>query len=210
MSRENIELVEKFVKEHLSGFDCGHDWWHISRVRSLAVYIQEAEKMGDRIIIELGALLHDIGDSKFRKHGDEDPEKIISDLLRSLNADEEQIAGVVQINRHISFSSGESNIKKSNELMIVQDADRLDAIGAIGIARAFSYGGFRNNPIYLPDDNNEVKEGPGTDKSTIAHFYDKLLKLKDMMNTGTGKKIAEDRHRVLEDFLEEFYQEWNF
>lgn len=205
MSKNNVELAEKFVREHLSGTDSGHDWWHIARVRDMAVHIHEAENKGKRTIIEMGALLHDIGDSKFRKQGDPDPGAVISLFLKSLDIDNEQIVEVVMINRFISFSSREKNNKMSDEFMIVQDADRLDAIGAIGIARAFSYGGFRNNAIYIPGDISS-----GNSKSTIGHFHDKLLKLKDMMNTPTGYRIAEERHKILERFLEQFYKEWNF
>lgn len=205
MSTNNVELAEEFVKEHLSGADSGHDWWHIVRVRNMAVHICEAENKGNRTIIEMGALLHDIGDSKFRKPGDPDPGKVITGFLRKLGFNDQLIQEVVMINRLISFSSQSENNEKSDELMIVQDADRLDAIGAIGIARAFSYGGFRNNAIYNPDETSS-----GIRKSTIGHFYDKLLKLKDMMNTPTGYRIAEARNKILERFLEQFYEEWNF
>jgi uncharacterized protein len=204
MSTNNIELTEIFVKECLSGYDSGHDWWHIARVRQLALCIHETEKKGNRTLLEFGALLHDIGDSKFRKHDDPDPGTVISGFLKSLDIDNDQIIEVVRINRFISFSSHEKNLKMSDEFMIVQDADRLDAIGAIGIARAFSYGGFRNNAIYIP---GEISSG--NSKSTIGHFKDKLLKLKDMMNTQTGRAIAEERHKFLEIFLEQFYKEWN-
>jgi uncharacterized protein len=205
MSTNNIELTERFVKECLSGYDCGHDWWHITRVRDMAVHIQNAEVKGNRDVIEMAALLHDIGDSKFRKQDDPDPGTVISGFLKSLDINNDKIIEVVRINRFISFSSHEKNLKMSDEFMIVQDADRLDAIGAIGIARAFSYGGFRNNAIYIPDEISS-----GNSKSTIGHFKDKLLKLKDMMNTQTGRAIAEERHKFLEIFLEQFYKEWNY
>ncbi len=170
----------------------------------MAVHIHEAERKGNRTIIELGALMHDLGDSKFKKQDDPDPGEVISEFLNGLGIDNEQITEVVQISRYISFSSREKISKMSDEFMIVQDADRLDAIGAIGIARAFSYGGFRNNPIYIPDEISS-----GVSRSTIGHFHDKLLKLKDLMNTPAGRKIAEERHKILERFLEEFYREWN-
>jgi len=205
MSTNNAELAERFVKEHLSGYDSGHDWWHIARVRDMAVHIHEAERKGNKTIIEFGALMHDLGDSKFKKKDDPDPGEVISEFLNGLGIDNEQITEVIRINRYISFSSREKNSKMSDEFMIVQDADRLDAIGAIGIARAFSYGGFRNNPIYIPD---EILSG--SSRSTTGHFHDKLLKLKDMMNTATGRKIAEDRHKILEKFLEQFFNEWYF
>ena len=200
-----VGLAEKFVKERLAEYDSGHDWWHIARVREMALHIYKTEKKGNKTIIELAALLHDIGDSKFKKQGDPDPGTVIEGFLKGLDIDNEQIIEVVRINRYISFSSTEKNIKMSDEFMIVQDADRLDAIGAIGIARAFSYGGFRNNAIYIPDEISS-----GSSKSTIGHFHDKLLKLKDMMNTPTGRKIADERHIILERFLEQFYEEWNF
>jgi uncharacterized protein len=202
MSTNNTELAERFVKEYLSGYDSGHDWWHIARVRGMAVHIHEAERKGNRTIIELGSLMHDLGDSKFKKKNDPDPGEVISEFLYGLGIDNEQITEVVRINRYISFSSHEKISKMSDEFMIVQDADRLDAIGAIGIARAFSYGGFRNNPIYIPD---EISLGGS--KSTIGHFHDKLLKLKDMMNTPTGRKIAEERHRYIEEYLKRFLGE---
>jgi uncharacterized protein len=204
MSMNNLESSEKFVRERLSGYDSGHDWWHIARVRDMAVHIHEIENKGNRTVIEIGALMHDIGDSKFRKPGDPEPGTIITEFLKSLSIDIEQVTEVVRINRLISFSAGEKNHKMSDEFMIVQDADRLDAIGAIGIARAFSYGGFRNNPIYIPDEISA-----GSSRSTIGHFHDKLLKLKYLMNTPTGRQIAEKRHRYIEDYLERFFEEWN-
>jgi uncharacterized protein len=203
MNTNNTELAEKFVKEHLSGYDSGHDWWHVARVREMAVHIHEVEKKGNRTIIEFGALMHDLGDSKFKKQDDADAGEVISEFLDSLGIDNLQIAEVVRVNRYISFSSREKISKMSDEFMIVQDADRLDAIGAIGIARAFSYGGFRNNPIYIPDEISS-----SSSRSTIGHFHDKLLKLKDMMNTSTGRKIAEKRHRYIEDYLKRFLEEW--
>jgi Predicted HD superfamily hydrolase len=204
MSTNNTELAEKFVKGYLSGYDSGHDWWHIARVRDMAVHIHEVERKGNSTIIEFGALMHDLGDSKFKKKGDSDPGEVISEFLNSLSIDNLQITEVVRINRYISFSSREKISKMSDEFMIVQDADRLDAIGAIGIARAFSYGGFRNNPIFIPDEMSS-----GASRSTIGHFHDKLLKLKDMMNTPTGRNIAEKRHRYIEDYLKRFFEEWN-
>ncbi|MGD0341510.1 MAG: HD domain-containing protein [Bacteroidales bacterium] len=209
MSTNNAELTERFVREHLSGCDRGHDWWHISRVRDMALHIREAERKGNENIIEMGALLHEIGDSKFRKQDDPGAGEVISAFLDGLGFDKKQIMEVVRINRFISFSSREKNTKISDEFMIVQDADRLDAIGAIGIARAFTYGGFRNKPIFNPDENSQSQNGSGSGESTIAHFYAKLLKLKGMMNTETGKIIAENRHRYLENYLERFCEEWN-
>jgi uncharacterized protein len=192
-------MTETFVRKNLEGYDSGHDWHHIDRVRRLALYINSREGTGDRYIIELSALLHDTGDKKFRKHEEGGPGDLISDFLKDLGVVDTVIEEVIRINRYISFSSQEKVSDKSVEFMIVQDADRLDAIGAIGVARAFNYGGFRNNPIYDPD----LKTA-----STIGHFYDKLLKLSDLMNTTTGRSLAEERHLFLEKFLEQFFKEW--
>jgi uncharacterized protein len=195
-----IKEVEEFTRQFISGYDGGHDWWHLKRVRNLALYIQKKEKKGNRFVIELSALLHDIGDSKFINAERKDYETEVFDLLDNLDIDKSIIEEVIFINRNISFSKGLTPAKISHEFMIVQDADRLDAIGAIGIARAFNYGGFINNSIYDPD---------GKEPSTIRHFYDKLLKLKDLMNTPTGQMIAMDRHNFLELFLDQFYNEWH-
>ena len=165
-----INAVEEFAVKSIKEFDSGHDWWHLSRVRNLALFIQQSENKGNRFVIELSALLHDIDDKKFRKTGGAGAEQIITDLLKKYSVEKEVIKEVVRINKFISFSSPQKTAIKSFEFQIVQDADRLDAIGAIGIARAFNYGGFRNNPIYIPD-----LEGQGLKASTIAHFYDKLL-----------------------------------
>ena len=204
MNKDQIIIgIEDFAKISTKEFDSGHDWWHLNRVRNLALHLQQAEHMGDRFIIETASLLHDIDDKKFRKCGGLGADTIISDLLKQFRVEEDIINEVVQINKYISFSSEGKTETKSPEFLIVQDADRLDAIGAIGIARAFNYGGFRNNAIYIP----ETKES-GKDPSTIGHFYDKLLKLKDMMNTKTGKRMAEERHSFLKIFLK-LYKEWD-
>lgn len=200
-----ISKVEDFVKESIKEYDRGHDWYHIERVRNLSLAIATDENVEYNLTIELAALLHDTGDSKFRKTGDRDAGEIITDLLLKLEVEKDIINDVVIVNKYISFSSKEKQSKKSDVLKIVQDADRIDAIGAIGIARAFSYGGFRNNPIYIPDEKSD-----STSKSTIGHFHDKLLKLKDLMNTSTGSRIAEERHKFLEKFLEQFFTEWDF
>ena len=200
-----INRIEAFAKKSTHGFDSGHDWWHLDRVRNLALYLQKAENTGDRFIIEISALLHDIDDKKFRTTGGPGADAIISELLMGLGVGENIIHDVIRINKYISFSSGAKNEISSAEFLIVQDADRLDAIGAIGIARAFNYGGFRNNAIYIPDNDGGVNN-----PSTIGHFYDKLLLLRDMMNTSTARELASERHKVLEEFLGNFYHEWNF
>jgi uncharacterized protein len=198
-----IKTTEALVKECLDGFDSGHDWWHIHRVRNLALYISKLEGECNSLVVELGALLHDIDDKKFRKENGRRAEFIIRDHLRRFGIDEKIIEEVISINRHISFSSDSSSAQMSIEFCIVQDADRLDAIGAIGVARAFNYGGFRNNAIYIPG-----TPGSADSSTTIGHFYDKLLKLKGLMNTSAGRKLAEKRHLYLEEFLEAFYNEW--
>ena len=196
---EIIKCVEEFAVKYLDNHDGGHDWWHLSRVRNTAIYLLNTEGYGDPLLVEISALLHDMGDSKFKKERVSDTGSLISTFLRSLGLDDRIIKEVIFINNNISFSKGKRPAEVSGEFMIVQDADRLDAIGAIGIARAFNYGGFRNNRIYDPT---------GAGPSTIAHFYEKLLKLKDMMNTSTGRMIADERHRYLESFLVQFYNEW--
>jgi uncharacterized protein len=197
-----IKQVEDFARKHLGKHDGGHDWWHLERVRNNAFQIMEEEEYGDPVTIEIASLLHDIGDSKFIKAREKDnTEELIRRFLSSIELDERIIEEVIYINRNLSFSKGKKPGTMSDEFMIVQDADRLDAIGAIGIARAFNYGGFVNNPIFDP---------LGKGHSTIGHFYDKLLKLKDLMNTSSGRKLAEERHRFLELYLEQFYHEWEF
>ena len=196
-----IRQVEDFARKNMGKHDGGHDWWHLERVRNNAFQIMEAEGTGDPQIVEIASLLHDIGDSKFRETEALDTTEILNHFLRGLEVDRRIIEEVIFINRNLSFSKGKRPGNVSSEFMIVQDADRLDAIGAIGIARAFNYGGFRNNPIFDPT---------GSGHSTIGHFYDKLLKLKDLMNTEAGRKLAEERHRFLDLFLRQFYHEWEF
>ena len=197
---DKIRLTEEYVKRAIKGYDSGHDWWHTDRVRRLALYINEKENSCDPFEIELAALLHDIADSKFtgenRNSRMEDVERFLSD-----NGMGEFTEMVSEVINNISFSSrGKTGFTPTAVLGIVQDADMLDAIGAIGIARAFNYGGFRNNPIYDPS---------GQAKTTISHFHDKLLKLKGLMNTETGKRLAADRHVFMESFLIRFHEEWD-
>ena len=201
-----------YVKKELQGAEGGHDWWHIERVRTNAMQIARHENV-NIFIIELAALLHDIADAKFH-NGDENigPEKA-KQFLESHSIDHEIIHHVENIIRNISFKGGNfTNNFYSLELAVVQDADRLDAIGAIGIARAFNYGGFKNreiyNPLIVPDLQMNKETYKKSDAPTINLFYEKLLLLKDRMNTSTGKKLAEERQRFMELFLEEFYLEW--
>ena len=210
--QEIIDKTIDFVKETLEGAEGGHDWWHIYRVWKLATHIAKDEKV-DIFIVELGALLHDIADSKFFD-GDEDigPRKA-REFLTSLNVESSIIEHVEKIISNISFKGGNHIQKfKSPELDVIQDADRLDAIGAIGIARTFNYGGHKNRSIYdpyiKPNLNMSKEEYKNSSAPTINHFYEKLLLLKDKMNTITGKKIAQHRHEFMQQYLNEFYEEW--
>jgi uncharacterized protein len=202
---KQILLTEEFVKQNLKGYDSGHDWWHIVRVRKLASFINNMELLSDPFTVDIAALLHDTADSKFAGRDNEQSYIMINDFLDSSGMSDirDQVLNVI---KKVSFSSKHKTENPDDPLLrVIQDADRLDAIGAIGIARAFNYGGFRNNPIYFPGE-----ETGNTGISTIGHFYDKLLKLKGMMNTTTGHKIAEERHEILEKFLKQFYGEWYF
>ena len=205
MNKANvIKEVENFAIKSTKDFDSGHDWWHLKRVRNLALHLQLTENKGDRFTIEIAAMLHDVDEKKFRKSENSKAEKVITDLLLTSGVEDKIVDEVVKINKNISFSSGSKIENASLEFLIVQDADRIDAIGAIGIARAFNYGGFRNNAIYIPETEGHEKK-----PSTVGHFYDKLLLIRDMMNTSTGRKLAEERHLFLEKYLEQFYREWN-
>ena len=215
MGNDQKALIEKciaYVKEELSEGEKGHDWWHIVRVWRTAQLIARSEPV-DPLIVELGALLHDIADSKFHG-GDEEigPRKATS-FLQSQHVDPSVVEHVVQIIRNISFKGGNHlSAFSSPELSVVQDADRLDAMGAIGIARAFHYGGFKNRLLFHPGIKPNLKmsreEYKNSEGPTINHFYEKLLLLKDRMNTPTGKALALKRHKFMEQFLAEFEREW--
>jgi uncharacterized protein len=213
MSTTNlIETTIQFVKATLAQAEGGHDWFHIERVYKNAVLIAASENC-DLVIVQLGALLHDIADSKFHDGDETIGPRTARTFLESEKVAPATIDHVIAIIENISFKGGRVERQFSSiELDIVQDADRLDAIGAIGIARTFNYGGFKNRALYNPEiapnltmtkDEYKNNEAP-----TINHFYEKLLLLKDKMNTTTGKQIAQDRHRYMEDFLEQFYAEW--
>ena len=204
---EQILKTEEFVKANMKGYDSGHDWWHIVRVRNLARFINEMEQLADPFIVEITALLHDTADSKFSDDS-ENGYILINDFMDSIGLTGIRVQ-VINVIKHISFS-GKSTTELDDPLLyIVQDADRLDAIGAIGVARAFNYGGFRNNKLYDPEVISQTGSVHGT-SSTISHFYEKLLLLKYRMNTLTAKKLASERHEFLEIFLKEFYKEWEF
>lgn len=207
-----VGRTAEYVRSLLVGEGSGHDWWHIYRVWKMSVRIAKEEN-ANLLVVELGALLHDIADWKFND-GDEEvgPAKARA-WLQSLMVDEEVIAQVCQIVRDISYKgAGVATPMPTIEGQVVQDADRLDAIGAIGIARTFAYGGSKAREMYNPDQSpvlhqsfEQYKMGNG---STINHFYEKLLLLKERMNTAAAKRLAQHRHKVMEEFLDEFYLEW--
>lgn len=211
---KTIEKTIAFVKETLQGAEGGHDWFHTHRVFLNSQKIAETEQV-DTLVVALGALLHDIADAKFHNGDETVGPKVAKEFLSSIKVDEGVITHIINIINHISFKNSLSEGEKftSLELQVIQDADRLDAIGAIGIARAFNYGGFKNRALYDPEiasnlnmNKDEYKKSAAP---TINHFYEKLLLLKDKMNTKTGKKLAEKRHQYMLDFLEQFYKEWN-
>ena len=211
--QEIINKTEAFVKKTLKNAEGGHDWFHILRVWNNAKLIAKYENV-DIFIVELGALLHDIADAKFYNGDETVGPKVAREFLESEHVSEEIILHIENIIKNISYKGG--NFKQtftSPELAVIQDADRLDAIGAIGIARCFNYGGFKNRPLYNPDikpNLNLTKEQYKNSKApTINHFYEKLLLLKDRMNTVSGKKIAKERHQYMDNFLQQFYNEWN-
>lgn len=202
-----------FVKKQLANAEGGHDWFHIERVYKNAMLIAENES-ADILVIQLGALLHDIADSKFHDGDETIGPKMAREFLLKQDVDLQVIDHVIDIIENISFKGGNEAQKfKSAELDVVQDADRLDAMGAIGIARCFNYGGFKNREIYNPDIEPNLTMGKAEYKASngpsINHFYEKLLLLKHKMNTKTGKALAEKRHAFMELYLEQFYKEWD-
>ena len=218
----NSEIVEEtitFVKETLKNAEGGHDWFHIQRVFNNSMLIAKEEEDVNILVVNLGALLHDIADAKFNDGDESLGPKMAEDFLLSLGVPKRTINHVTNIIKYSSFKASltDGKMKKklfsSKELKVVQDADRLDAIGAIGIARAFNYGGFKNRALYdpsIPPNLDMTKEEyKKSEAPTINHFYGKLLLLQDKMNTETGKQLAAERHQYMIDFLEQFYQEWN-
>ncbi len=206
-----INQTISFVKEQLKHAEGGHDWWHIYRVWNNAKFIAQTEQ-ADQLTVELAALLHDIADSKFHDGDEEIGPTVAGNYLKSIDVEENTITHVQQIIRYISFkSSFDKPYFQSIALAIVQDADRLDAIGAIGIARTFSYGGFKGREIYNPEIEPNLKMDKEIYKNSAApsinHFYEKLLLLKDKMNTTTGKQLAQQRHDFMLQYLDQFYLE---
>ena len=211
--KSTINNTVEFVKEKLEGAEAGHDWFHIERVWKLARKIAKTEDC-DHDVVELSALLHDIADPKFHNGDETIAPKISREFLESQNVSDETIEKVLFVIENISFKNrSQAPENPSIELKIVQDADRIDAIGAIGIARTFNFGGFKNNPLHDPGvqpnlnmSKEQYKKSNGT---TINHFYEKLLLLKDLMNTEHGKRMAQERHDYMLNFLDQFYKEWN-
>ncbi|MGO4912563.1 HD domain-containing protein [Leeuwenhoekiella sp. W20_SRS_FM14] len=215
LHKSDIELIEKtsvFVKTTLLNAEGGHDWFHTLRVYKNALHIAQGET-SNIMVVALGALLHDIADSKFHDGDEHVGPRVAREFLKNENAAESLIEAVILIIENISFKGGNRKTEHNSiELKIVQDADRLDAIGAIGIARAFNYGGFKNRKLYdpaiPPKLDMTAEEYKKSDAPTINHFYEKLLLLKDRLHTETAKKIAAKRHEFMEDFLTQFYAEW--
>ncbi len=213
----NSEIIEKtiaFVRETLKGAEGGHDWFHIQRVFNNTLLIAKDEQV-DVLVVSLAALLHDIADAKFHDGDETIGPKMAEEFLRSISVADEVTSHVKKIIENISFKNSLTAEKRfaSKELKVVQDADRLDAMGAIGIARAFNYGGYKGRELYNP----EIAPNPDMTKEaykksngpTINHFYEKLLLLKDKMNTKTGKQLAEQRHQFMLNYLARFFEEWN-
>ncbi|MFT8321030.1 MAG: HD domain-containing protein [Bacillus sp. (in: firmicutes)] len=207
-----IAETEQFVKKKLEKDASGHDWYHIDRVRKASLYISKKENAGNLFIIEMAALLHDVADIKLNSSKAEG-QKSLMNFLQTISIKEEEKSHILAAIESVSYNGGHSIPPASIEAKIVQDGDRIDAIGAIGIARTFAYGGQKGHLIYDPaiSARQEMTEAEYRDgKSTsIHHFYEKLLKLKSLLHTATAKKIAEERHQLMELFLTEFYKEWN-
>lgn len=213
---EIIEQTISFVKETLREAEGGHDWFHVQRVFNNTLHIAKTEKV-DVQVVSLGALLHDIADAKFHKGDESVGPTLAKSFLQSLKVSKSTITHVIRIIQNISFKNSLAKTKEQSfnslELQVVQDADRLDAIGAIGIARAFNYGGFKNRKLYdpaiAPNPHLTKKQYKSSNAPTINHFYEKLLLLKDKMNTDTGKRLALERHQFMLTYLEQFYKEWD-
>ena len=211
---DNAQIIRntaEFIQKEFSNESTGHDWWHIYRVWKDSVTLAEQEGC-DIFLVEMGALLHDLSDFKFNE--EQEGKDKISNWLKGQDLEADYVAKIQEIVEDISFKgAGETSRVRSRESAVVQDADRLDAIGAVGISRAFAYGGKVGRPLYDPDTKPTEHQSfddykKNGNSSTINHFYEKLLLLKDRMNTDSAKKVAEDRHRYMEQFLEEFYKEW--
>ena len=213
MNKESIiTQTIAFVKQQLAADATGHDWWHVHRVWKMALTLAEQEG-GDLFVIQLSALLHDIADWKFHDGDDKKGEVVAREWIVSRGVDEEIVKQVCQIISQVSFKGAGVEVQMHTlEGKIVQDADRLDALGTIGIARAFAYGGYKGRQMYNPDvapiKHQTFEQYKANQGTTLNHFYEKLFLLKDRMNTATAKEIAEERHRYMEEFVERFKKEW--
>ena len=208
-----ISQTITFVKQQLKGDATGHDWWHVHRVWHMALTLAEQEG-ADLFVVQLATLLHDIADWKFHAGDDKKGEVIARQWLESLGLEEKVISHVCQIVSDISFKgAGVATHMKTIEGKVVQDADRLDAIGAIGIARAFAYGGYKKREMYNPEIepllHQSFEQYKNSEGTTVNHFYEKLLLLKNRMNTQSALQIAEERHQFMEVFLDKFLKEWD-
>jgi uncharacterized protein len=208
----SIQKTIDFVKKTLASAEAGHDWFHIERVFKTAQTINQQEN-GDELVVAFAALLHDIADAKFNNGDEELGPNMAASFLSSIDIATDVIDHVKLIIQNMSFKNSFDGAGfTSKEMQIVQDADRLDAIGAIGIARAFTYGGFKNRVLYdpaiLPEEHLNKESYKNTTAPTINHFYEKLLLLKDMMNTKAGRAMATERHNFMLLYLEHFYKEW--
>lgn len=212
MKNQLIEKTKEYVRNELGEDATGHDWFHVDRVRRHAIYICREERTGDPFIVEMAALLHDIPDEKLNENAEKGRAKLDS-FFQTIELADGVKSHIIQIIESISYKGGRKMALESIEAKIVQDADRLDAIGAIGIARAFAYGGKKGQLIYDPNikvrEKMSMEEYRNGKSTSIHHFYEKLLKLKDLLNTEAAKKMAESRQRMMLDFLEQFYQEWD-
>ncbi|MGG2015466.1 HD domain-containing protein [Bacillus sp. S10(2024)] len=209
--QEQIEKTITFVKSILEKDASGHDWYHVERVHKLAIALFEKEG-GNRFVIEMAALLHDVADEKLNE-SEETGMKKVTDWLELLGVHQEEARHIVHIIANMSYKGGNGGTVATLEGKIVQDADRLDALGAIGIARTFAYGGAKGRLLYdpniLPRETMTKEEYRKNDEPSLNHFYEKLLKLKDLMNTVAAKEEAEERHRYMEQFIDQFMKEWN-
>lgn len=209
-----LEKTSDYVKKMLEKDSSGHDWWHTHRVWKMALKIAREEGNVDLFVVQLAALLHDIGDWKFCGGNDSVGPKLAKNWLEKLELEENTITQICEIIKEMSFKgAGVKSRMKTKEGMVVQDADRLDAIGAIGIARTFAYGGYKGKKIYdpkiKPEKHESFEQYKSSKSPTINHFYEKLLLLRDLMNTKTAKRIAKERHEFMVEFLDRFFKEWD-
>ncbi|KAA9331829.1 HD domain-containing protein [Adhaeribacter soli] len=207
---EILSKAREFVKQELATDSSGHDWWHIYRVTSTAIKLAQAEN-ADAFVCELAALLHDIADEKLNESKTAGMQKVKTWLQENAVA-ETAVEHILEIIGTMSFNGGNNKPMQTLEGRIVQDADRLDALGAIGIGRTFAYAGWKGHLMHNPElavrENMTSEEYRNSGGTAINHFYEKLLKLKNLMNTAHGRKLAEERHAFMETFLNQFYQEW--